>query len=642
MKTAEPRAPVEQRIALGDALVRLGSEFPDLVVLSPDVSPSTRATKFRAAHPDRFICSGIAEQNTLGMAAGLATCGWRPVVAGYAMFVAGKAWEPLRNSVAYSGLDVKIVATHAGINVGPDGVTHQAIEDIALMRAVPGMVVLAPTDANQVEPALRAALGVDGPVYIRLERAAIPLLTAADAPFAIGDALTLRQGHDVAIIAIGSMVAAAMQSAETLAAEGIQARVISLVSLKPLTEAVVLAAARETGAIVTAEDHNRHGGLGSAVAEALVQAEPAPVEMVALADTFAESGAVDALRVRYHLTAADITAAARRAIARRDRAGWQRRPPDTSSDPLRGTAPTAPGAPGHLPAVGVDTAAAPTGIGPASKSAPGLGDLAERARRMRAHVIRMTCAAGSGHPGPAFSAIDILAALYFAEMRVDPGQPHALDRDRFVLSKGHGAPALYAALHEAGFFDTATMLSLRQIGSLLQGHPHVKTPGVDATTGSLGLGLSQAVGMAVGARMRELPCRVYSLVGDGECDEGQIWEAALAAAHYGLGNLAVFIDHNRYQFDGPVCDVMGLEPLADKWRAFGWRVEEINGHDFTDILAFLSRARATPDRPSLAVAHTVKGHGVSFMAGNQEYHARSLTADEAERALAELAAQAPA
>ncbi len=268
-----------------------------------------------------------------------------------------------------------------------------------------------------------------------------------------------------------------------------------------------------------------------------------------------------------------------------------------------------------------------------------LAMLTERARRMREHVIRMTSAAGSGHPGPAFSAIDILAVLYFAEMRVDPAHPQTPERDRFVLSKGHAAPALYAALREAGYFSDETMLTLRQIGSPLQGHPHVKTPGVDATTGSLGIGLSQAVGMALGARMHGAPSRVYALIGDGECDEGQIWEAALAGAHFKLANLVVFIDHNGYQFDGPVCEVMGLTPLADKWRAFGWHVEEINGHSYADILAFLSGARTVADQPSLAVAHTVKGQGVSFMAGSQEYHARSLTAEEAERALAELEAQ---
>lgn len=265
-----------------------------------------------------------------------------------------------------------------------------------------------------------------------------------------------------------------------------------------------------------------------------------------------------------------------------------------------------------------------------------IAGLTDRARCVRRHIIRMTSAAGSGHPGPSFSPVEILTALYFSEMRVDPANPRWPGRDRFVLSKGHAAPVVYAALREAGFFSEEVMLSLRQVGSLLQGHPNVKTPGVDATTGSLGIGLSQAVGMALGARMLGGDVRAYALIGDGECDEGQIWEAALAAAHFKLGNLVVFIDYNGYQYDGRVSEVMGLEPLADKWRAFGWRVEEINGHSFAEILGFLQRSRDSSDRPSLAVAHTVKGYGVSFMAGSQEYHARSLTAEESARALAEL------
>jgi transketolase len=310
--------PVEQRSVLGDALVRLGQDYPDLVVLSPDVSPSTKAIKFKAAFPERFICTGIAEQNTIGMAAGLSTTGWIPVVAGYAMFVGGKAWEPVRNSIAYSGSNVKIVATHAGINVGPDGVTHQAIEDIALMRSIPRMTVLAPADARQVEPALRAALELEGPVYIRLERAAIPVLTDPETPFAIGSSLLLRPGNDATVIAVGGMAALALESAGRLAAEGVQVRVISMVSLKPLDEAAVVAAALETGAIVTAEDHNRFGGLGSAVAETLVRCSPVPMEMVAVPDTFAESGPSGELYEKYHLTVEDLTQAVRRAIARRD------------------------------------------------------------------------------------------------------------------------------------------------------------------------------------------------------------------------------------------------------------------------------------------------------------------------------------
>lgn len=309
---------LEQRVALGNALVRLGKELPDLIVLSPDVSPSTRATKFKIAYPDRFICTGISEQNTLGMAAGLSNMGWIPIVVGYAMFVGGKAWEQIRNSIAYPNLNVKIVATHGGLNVGPDGVTHQAIEDIALMRSIPGMTVLVPTDANQVEPVLRAALQAHGPVYIRLERAAIPLITNKETPISIGRSLTVREGRDATIFAIGGMVSASLTAADALAKEGIQTRVVSMISIKPLDEEVIVSAAQETGAIVTAEDHNCYGGLGGAVAEVLVRLKPVPMEQVAVSDVFAESGSTQALYDKYHLTPSDIAQAVKAAMTRRD------------------------------------------------------------------------------------------------------------------------------------------------------------------------------------------------------------------------------------------------------------------------------------------------------------------------------------
>jgi transketolase len=262
--------------------------------------------------------------------------------------------------------------------------------------------------------------------------------------------------------------------------------------------------------------------------------------------------------------------------------------------------------------------------------------LSETARRLRRNIIRMTTAAGSGHPAPSFSIVEITAALFCAEMQIDPANPGWIDRDLFVLSKGHAAPALYAALHERGIISDDVMLSLRQLGSPLQGHPDMRMTGVDATSGSLGIGLSQGVGRALGRKMRGSPGRVYAIIGDGECQEGQIWEAALAAVQFKLGNLAVFIDHNHYQVDGPLSQVINVEPLADKWRAFGWRVEEINGHDFSEILSFLARSRAVADQPSLAVAQTVKGYGVSFLAGGNNFHAKVLNAEEAQRALAEL------
>jgi transketolase len=269
-----------------------------------------------------------------------------------------------------------------------------------------------------------------------------------------------------------------------------------------------------------------------------------------------------------------------------------------------------------------------------------LVQLAEHARRMRIHVIRMTTQAGSGHVTSAFSAADIVAALYFAEMRYDPKKIEDPDRDRFILSKGHAAPVLYAALHEAGVFDEATMMSLRQPGSPLQGHPWCRTPGVDATSGSLGIGLSQAVGRAIGTRMRGRPSRIYAMISDGECDEGETWEAALAAAHFAVDNLCVFLDRNNAQVDGSTDAVMNLEPLAAKWRAFGWRVEEINGHDFSEILDYLHKSREQNGRPSIAIASTKKGRGVSFVEeGNRYRHASVLDPEAAERAISELEKQ---
>jgi transketolase len=322
LNSITPNQMVSHRDALGAALVELGKEYPELVILSPDVGTSTQAVQFKKAFPERYFCTGISEMNTVGMAAGFATSGFIPMVIAFSIFITGKAWEMVRTSVAYPRHNVKLVGTHAGISVGPDGASHQATEDIALMRAIPGMVVLSPADANQVYPMLKAAIEWSGPVYLRLERPALPLLTDPLGSFVIGQSTMLRPGGDVAIFSAGSMAAVALEAAERLAAEAsVQARVVSMGSLKPLDEATVIAAARETGALVTVEDHNMHGGLGGAVAETLARRLPTPLEMVALQDTFGESGAPEQLREKYHLSSQDVYDAALRAIARGGRNG---------------------------------------------------------------------------------------------------------------------------------------------------------------------------------------------------------------------------------------------------------------------------------------------------------------------------------
>ncbi|MEQ8176293.1 MAG: transketolase [Syntrophomonadaceae bacterium] len=269
-----------------------------------------------------------------------------------------------------------------------------------------------------------------------------------------------------------------------------------------------------------------------------------------------------------------------------------------------------------------------------------IDDVAGKARLIRQDIIKMLAQAGSGHTGGSLSAADIVASLYFWAMNVDPVNPAWEDRDRFVLSKGHAAPVLYAALAEKGFFPREWLDSLRKLGSPLQGHPdRLKVPGVEASTGSLGQGISWAVGMALAGKMDQKNYRVYALLGDGELEEGMVWEASMAAAQYHLDNLLAFIDYNGLQIDGRLKDVMSPEPVADKFKAFGWEVIEINGHQVGEIMEAINRAQEVKGKPTVIVARTIKGKGCSFMEDRAEWHGVAPKPEEAERAICELNAQ---
>ncbi len=264
-------------------------------------------------------------------------------------------------------------------------------------------------------------------------------------------------------------------------------------------------------------------------------------------------------------------------------------------------------------------------------------DLKKKALQTRIDVLKMLCEAGSGHTGGSLSVVEILVSLYFFKMKYRSDQPKWPERDRFVLSKGHGAPALYSVLCRAGYFPEDYLNSLRKLGGLLQGHPESRmTPGVEVCTGSLGQGLSQANGIALALKMDGKPSRVYALMGDGELQEGQIWEAAMTSSHYLLDNLCAIVDHNKFQIDGPVEQIMSIYPLRDKWEAFGWYVEDIDGHNFDAIIGALKRAEEEKDRPSLIIANTVKGKGISFIEDQNKYHGVAPDKDELDRALAEL------
>lgn len=264
-------------------------------------------------------------------------------------------------------------------------------------------------------------------------------------------------------------------------------------------------------------------------------------------------------------------------------------------------------------------------------------ELSEQANKIRSHIVAMITEASSGHPGGSLSAADILTVLYFDEMSVNPEQPDDPDRDRFVLSKGHASPVLYATLAEKGYFPKEELLTFRKINSRLQGHPSRKhLPGVDMSTGSLGQGLSAAIGMALAGRLDKRDYRVYALLGDGEMQEGMVWEALMSAAHYKLDNLTVFLDYNQLQIDGYTADVMNIDPIGDKVKAFGWDVLLINGHDYAAISRAIAEAKKTKGKPTFIIANTIKGKGVSFMENRAEWHGIAPNFDQKTAAIREL------
>ncbi len=266
-----------------------------------------------------------------------------------------------------------------------------------------------------------------------------------------------------------------------------------------------------------------------------------------------------------------------------------------------------------------------------------LEEMVVMAKKLRRHIVEMTAKARSGHPGGSLSATEIVTALYFNRLRHAPANPRWPDRDRFVLSKGHAAPLLYAALAEAGYFPIEELSTLRKLGSRMQGHTDMNvTPGVEMSSGALGQGLSFGIGIALAAGLDSRDYRVYVLLGDGECNEGQVWEAAMAAAHFELDNMVAIIDRNCQQIDGWTYEVMDTEPMADKWRSFGWHVIEVDGHDLAQIIAALDEAETIKGKPTAIIAHTIKGKGVSFMENNLDFHGKAPTPEQTEQALREL------
>ncbi|MGI6574677.1 MAG: transketolase family protein [bacterium] len=308
---------IATRDAYGQTLAELGKTNLDLVVLDADLSGSTRTAEFAKVFPERFFNMGIAEANMIATAAGLAAAGKLPFASTFAVFATGRAFDQVRNSVCIAQLNVKIAASHAGLTVGEDGASHQSVEDISLMRSLPGMTVIVPADAVETRLAVKAAAAHKGPVYLRLGRPKVPVILSRDYQFSIGKAALLRDGNDVTVVACGYMVGVALEAAQLLEQEGIEARVLNMSTIKPIDRYALVTAAQETGAIVTAEEHSIIGGLGSAVAEVIAEEYPVPVHRVGIKDTFGESGAPGELLQKYGLTVEEIVAQAKNAMAKK-------------------------------------------------------------------------------------------------------------------------------------------------------------------------------------------------------------------------------------------------------------------------------------------------------------------------------------
>lgn len=298
--------PIATRDAYGKALVEMGAVYPDLVVLDADLAKATKTEGFKKAYPERFVDCGIAEANLMGVAAGIASTGKKVFASSFAMFAAGRAFEQIRNSIGYPGLNVKIGATHAGISVGEDGATHQCNEDIALMRSIPGMTIISPADGIETAQAVRAALEHYGPVYLRLGRMPLPVIYSEEYKLEIGKGVKLVEGSDITIIATGLMVSRALEAAETLSEEGVSAEVINIHTIKPLDNEIILESAGKTGKVVVAEEHSIIGGLGSAVCELIAENNPVPVTRIGVNDVFGQSGPANELLDLYGLSASNI------------------------------------------------------------------------------------------------------------------------------------------------------------------------------------------------------------------------------------------------------------------------------------------------------------------------------------------------
>lgn len=553
----------------------------------------------------------VSEQGVNGIVIGAALAGMRPIVVHPRLDFLMVGAEQIINQAAnwcymFEGkINVPLVVRGIINRGGEQGAQHSQALQSTFMH-MPGLKVVMPATPYDAKGLLIASIEDNNPVIFIDDRWLYDEIgTVPEEMYSvpIGQGVVKRKGADITVVAISYMVVEAIKAAAHLEAHGIDVEVIDVRSIKPLDKDIIFQSVRKTGRLVIAEAAWKTGSvageIAALVAENVFEKLKAPIQRVTLPDVPAPTSR--SLEKAFYIGAEDIVSAVFNVMNLASTAKFT----DTT---IRNTK------------ASIET----------KRRTQALAD------NIRKHIVQMTHASGASHVGTSLSTVDLLATLYSGVLDVDPNQPDWPERDRFIMSKGHGCSALYATLAEVGFFPTEWLDTFYQNGSALIGHVTYDIPGVDVSTGSLGHGLSMGCGMAILRKRAGSKYRVFSMLSDGECDEGSTWEAALFAGHHGLDGLVAIVDYNKIQSMGRVEEVLNLDPLADKWEKFGWAVREIDGHNLDDISNTFGSLPFENGKPSCIIAHTIKGKGVSFMENRLLWHYRSPDPDEYRQAMSEL------
>jgi transketolase len=594
------------RNAYGAFLTEMAAFHPELFAITADFTKSSGLAKFKERYPNQFLSVGIAEQNMISLASGLASEGRNVFASCFASFATTRCYEQVKMNLGYMQHNVKLVGIASGLGVSHQGNTHFGLDDVSLMRAIPDMAVIVPSDCTEVAKATIALLDFEGPAYLRLAgEGFVPVVNEDDYVFEIGKGIKKRDGKDVLIVANGTMVSQALKVAKDLSDQGVECTVVNMHTVKPLDTQILLENIAEKKLVVTLEEGLLYGGLGSAIAEFLSSLDDSPKLLrLGICDMFPHAGSYQYLLEQCGLTVKQITDQILVNLS------------DFSSETITLN--------GNKCLISTD------------KCTHNMSDQIRRLEKqcyeMKLKALELAQSTSFGaHIGGGFSAMEIMATLY--EIANIPSMKDA-SRDRIIISKGHGVLALYTALWKKGYITDDELATFETDGTQFYGHPHRNLDkGIEFSGGSLGLGLSYAVGVAKACKLKGLDNSVYVLLGDGEMDEGIIWESLMSISHFQLDNIVVILDKNGYQLDGPTAEIMGLSSIEKKLEAFGLDVEIVDGHSIIELLMALSKKTG---KPRVIVANTIKAHGISFLENNKLSHQCVLSKKKYEMAVEEI------